>query len=59
MSTPTASPMTDEGLEFESLTTDRERFEYSQYIVNTPPKDRPELTEDNAKAALSWAEDNL
>lgn len=50
-----SSPLTDEAeLEFYSLSDDDERFEYAQYIVNTPEEDRPEISKEDADAALEW-----
>lgn len=50
-----SSPLTDEGkFSFNSLTSDDERWEYAQYIVNTPAEDRPEISEEDAEAALAW-----
>jgi hypothetical protein len=50
-----SSPLTDDAeLEFYSLSDDDERFEYAQYIVNTPEEDRPEISKEDAAAALDW-----
>lgn len=49
------SPMTDDGsFSFDSLQDDDERWEYAQYIVNTPEEDRPEISDADAEAALNW-----
>lgn len=49
------SPMTDDSsLDFYNLEDDDERFEYAQYIINTPEEDRPEISKENAEAALEW-----
>ena len=49
------SPMTDDGaLEFNSIEDDDERWEYAQYIINTPEEDRPEISAEDAAAALEW-----
>lgn len=42
--------------QFATLTDDDAKFEYAQYVINTPPEDRPEISEDDAKAALDWME---
>lgn len=52
------SPMTDDGLEFDSLEDDFERFEYAQYIINTTPEERPEVSKESEEAALKWMEDS-
>jgi hypothetical protein len=49
-------PVMIEDVQFGALETDDERFEFAQYIVNTAPKDRPEISDANAKEALSWME---
>lgn len=41
-------------VQFEACEDDHERFEFAQYIVNTPPEDRPEVTEADAQEALDW-----
>lgn len=51
--------LSNEGLVWDTLKDDDERFEYVQYIINTPEADRPELTPEDVAAALSWAEVNL
>jgi len=52
---PNTSPLTDDGsFDFDNLQDDDERWEYAQYIVNTPAEDRPEISEENAAAALDW-----
>lgn len=44
----------EDDLTFDALKDDDARFEYAQYIVNTAPKDRPEISESDAKDALDW-----
>jgi hypothetical protein len=49
------SPLTDDGtLDFDDLQDDDERWEYAQYIVNTPEEERPEISKEDAEAALEW-----
>ena len=49
------SPLTDDGaLDFDNLQDDDERWEYAQYIVNTPEEERPEISKEDAQAALEW-----
>ena len=43
---------------WDSLETDWERFEFAQYIVNTPPEDRSEISDADAGAALAWMRKN-
>lgn len=49
MKTPIDSPV-----RFSDCETDEQRFEFAQYIVNTPASDRPEVSDEEAAAALSW-----
>lgn len=51
--------LSNEGVVWDTLEDDDERFEYVQYIINTPEEDRPELTDEDVQAALNWAESNL
>ena len=52
------SPMTEEGLEFSAIDDEDEKFEYAQYIINTPRSMRPEVSESSERAALEWLKDN-
>lgn len=46
----------EDGVSFDALETDDEKFEFAQYVVNTPPEDRPEVSEADAALALQWME---
>lgn len=46
----------EDGVSFDALEDDDARFEFAQYVINTPPQDRPEISEEDAAAALAWME---
>lgn len=51
--------LSNEGIIWDTLDDFDEKFEYVQYIINTPEADRPELTPGDVTAALAWAKENL
>lgn len=42
---------------FETIEDDFDRFEFAMYIVNTPPEERPEVSESDAEEALAWLQE--
>jgi hypothetical protein len=39
---------------WDTLEDDGERFEFAQYVVNTAPEDRTEISPSDAEDALAW-----
>lgn len=48
--------LSNEGVVWDTIEDDWERFEFASYIVNTPADQRKEISPEDATAALAWLE---